>query len=496
MKKIIKYIYLSLLPVLLASCMEDLGNYDYHEINEVSIDLNDSYVAYQGEQFKIEPNLDFSLDKSGNPDNYEYEWFLHNPTALAGDKEKFLSDERILDIQLSVAPGVYKGYYRVRDKETGVQVSTRFDLEVVSSVYEGWMVMSDVNGKARLDMASRIEGEYLVIPDILAYTGSQLKLEGAPGSVFCYEYDRTMYGIYVTSEVTGTTKIDPDTFDWSEDLRLTYEATGSFPVDWKADKMYNKGKRSALTISNGSMYYCFYDFGVGYGVPINMVVGEAAPYTISQYASVDHTVGVDQTILFDEDNKRFLRHMGLSSEESTLMPEGTLFDYNIGMDLVYMGHSDYNGGEAFAVLNDNGKYYIARIAQQKNSLNQVYFETVNVPGFEQAENFTVHPDFGYLFFNIGAKVYEYDLSSMVAHEMLDYGNKSISHLEFYDLESSREHTADFERQLMVATNDSSLPAESSGKLEFYTVPPVNGQITLDSELEGFGKIVSISYRER
>ncbi|MBD8487757.1 hypothetical protein IFO69_03245 [Echinicola sp. CAU 1574] len=497
MKKILIYICLGLLPILLPACMEDLGNYQYQEINEIDFEgIDSSYVAYQGEQFKIEPNLAFTLDESDNPENYEYEWFLQKPGALPNDKEKFLSDQRVLDIQLSVAPGIYNGYYRVRDMTTGVQFATKFAMEVISSVYEGWMVMSDVNGKARLDMASRIEEDYMVIPDVLNYTGSSLKLEGAPGMVFCYDYDPTLYGIYVTSEGTGTTKIDPDSFGWSEDLRLTYEATGTFPEDWRADQIYDRGGNSSLMLSEGKVYYYFRTYGIAYGVPINMVSGEAAPYTPSPFISVNPFFVADQSILFDEDNKRFLRHMGVNKEESDLMPNGTLFDYNIGMDLVYMGYNEYNGGEALAVLNDNGQYYIARIAQTFTTLQQVYFEAINVDGFDQAENFAVHPDFGFLFFNIGSKVYEYDLSTKVAYEMLDYGSKEVTHLEFYNLAFPRAHTADFEKQLMVASNDSSLPAESSGKLEFYNVPPVNGQITLDSELEGFGKIVSVAYRER
>ncbi|WP_200976047.1 PKD-like family lipoprotein [Echinicola sp. 20G] len=497
MKKILIYIFLGLLPVALPACMEDLGSYDYTEINEIDFEgIDSSYVAYQGEQFKIEPNLIFTKDESDNPDNYEYEWFLHLPGALPGDKEKFLSDQRILDIPLSVAPGVYQGYYRVKDLTTGVKFATKFDIEVVSSVYEGWMVMSDINGQPRLDMASRIEEDYKVIPDVLSYTGSPLNLEGDPGLVFCYSFDPRQYGIYVSSGATGTTKIDPDTFGWSEDLRLTYEATGSFAEDWKADRIYDRGSNSSLLVSGGNVYYYYRTYGISYGVPINMVSGEAAPYTPSPYISVNPLFIVDQSILFDEDNKRFLRHTGVNSEESHLMPEGTLFDYNIGMDLKYMGYSEYNGGEAFAVLSDNSQFHIARITQTRNNIKQVYFEPVSVPGFDQADNFTVHPDFGYLFFNIGPKVYEYDLSTKVAHEMLDYGDKEITHLEFYNLAFPRTHTEDYERQLMVATNDSSLPAESSGKLEFYNVPPVNGQITLDSELEGFGKIVSVSYRER
>ncbi|WP_200976056.1 PKD-like family lipoprotein [Echinicola sp. 20G] len=490
MKKIIIYICLLALPVLMTSCYEDLGNYEYTDINEIGIKgIDSSYVAYQGRIFQIQPELSFTLDQAGDPEHYEYEWVLHRVGGLVGDKEKILGYEKDLNVDLTVPPGEYDAHYRVLDKETGVEFFWDFKVEVKSSVYEGWLVMSDVAGEARLDMASLIEEEYEVIPDVLGYTGSSLHLEGAPGLVYCYGYDPTLYGVYVTSEGTGTTKIDPETFDWSEDLRLSYEAIANFPAKLNADKIYSKGGYVSFMVKDNNIYYYYRTYQVKYGAPVNKVANESTSFKASEFVSAGPG-SITHSVFFDEDNKRFLRHLGANNLEAAVMPNNaTLFDYNIGMDLVFMTYTTYNNGEAFAILKDGTTYHIARMLQRNRNIRQVYFEEISVPGFEQAENFAIQPDFGYLFFNIGSKIYEYDVSSKVAHEMLDMAGREITHMEF-------NSSSPVGSQLIVALNDPSKPEGSTGSLEFYEVPAVNGQIVFDSKLEGFGKITGIAYRSR
>ncbi|UZD21138.1 PKD-like family lipoprotein [Algoriphagus halophytocola] len=490
MRKVIIYICLLALPILTTSCYEDLGNYQYNDINEVSVNgIDSSYVAYQGENFKIKPELNFTLDQSGELEKYEYEWVLMNTGGLDTDREKVLSHEKDLDVELQVAPGKYDAHYKVFDKDTGVEFYWDFKVEVKSIVYEGWIVMSDVGGEARLDMASLIEDEYQVFPDVLSYIGSSLQLQGAPGLVYCYYYDPTLYGIYATSEGTGTTKIDPETFDWSEDLRLSYEAISNFPTNLNADKLYAKGGYSSFMIKDNNVYYYYRTYQVKYGAPINKVANEPNTFTASEFIAVEPSSS-GHSILFDEDNKRFVRHLGANNLEVAVMPNNAkLFDYNIGMDLVYMSYSRYNNGEALAILNDGETFHIARMQQRVRNINQVYYEEISVPGFEQAENFAVQPDFGYLFFNIGTKVYEYDLSTKVAHEMLDMVGREITHMEF-------NSSSPVSSQLVVAVNDPTKPEGSTGSLEFYEIPAVNGQIVFDSKLEGFGKITGITYRSR
>src|SRR5699024_4433713 len=118
------------------------------------------------------PVLEFTLD-DGADGQYEYLWFAVNQAGVqAVDKRTDLSTTRNLDITIALTPSEYLVYYIVKDLETGVEFRTSFELFVGTSIYEGWLVLGDVNGTARLDMISLINEEYTVIPDVLAFTGS------------------------------------------------------------------------------------------------------------------------------------------------------------------------------------------------------------------------------------------------------------------------------------------------------------------------------------
>ncbi|UMB52503.1 PKD-like family lipoprotein [Lutibacter sp. A64] len=419
--------------------------------------------------------------------------------VLAADRQKDLATTKNLQLDaLSIPPASYEVFYRVTDKNTGIQWSTSFNLNVESTIYQGWLIMNDVNGTARLDMISKLTDDELIMHDVLALSGSSLVLEGAPGNVYCYPYDPTFYGIYVTSEETGTTKIHPETFDWETEYYLSFEMLSSVPTDFKADfiKMLPFGSES-LMYKDGNYYYYLRVYQYRYGVPINIVDGEVNTFKASPYVGTAGVMG--ESILYDEDNKRFVRHPW-ASLKSNVFPEGTLFDYNIDMDLVFMDRTEYNGGEVFAILKDNpsNKLYLARMSSGFfGNISQRYFEEIPTEIAEDmalAEHFAISPQFGYLFYNVGSKIYEYDFGIKQSKLMIDKGTEEITQLKFSKFSyPNNEPQSLYTNQLLVASYNS---GESNGTLEFYEVPPVNGDLILTESYDGFGKIVSTSFRER
>jgi hypothetical protein len=49
---------------------------------------------------------------------------------------------------------------------------------------------------------------------------------------------------------------------------------------------------------------------------------------------------------------------------------------------------------------------------------------------------------------------------------------------------------------MIGAYDVALPEGANGSLGIYTVPSVNGDLVLYKNYSGFGKIKSLTYRER
>ncbi|ULT41137.1 hypothetical protein KRR40_41665 [Niabella defluvii] len=68
--------------------------------------------------------------------------------------------------------------------------------------------------------------------------------------------------------------------------------------------------------------------------------------------------------------------------------------------------------------------------------------------------------------------------------------------EFLRRSSKPDTYGQWYNKLMVAVEDPARPVGENGELHLYTVPPVNGDLTLFQSYTGFGKIKDFTYRER
>ncbi len=483
----IKRLPLLLLPLLLFSCYKDKGNYDYHALNEISVKLDDNYTVRLNDTAVIKPELTFSA--AGNdPSAYLYSW-----TVLINGAETVLSDKRDLNIPVTIPAGNYELRYRIRNQETGMQWQAKSHLTVASDVYEGYLVLNDVNGSSRLDMLSLMDGSFTQITDVLKFSNSSLPLQAEPYEVFCLPYSMSgdQYGIYLLSG-SGTTRIDPETFDYNPTYQISYQIAGGIPPDFKPT--YLTGNMAFDTapvmwlFANGKVYN-YSTFGASlFSVPVNVYKGSAAPFRASSYI-ISYW---DNAVMYDVDARRFVTH---NINDYTSTPVYDYYGYPEGYDLVYM-ESDYSG-RGYAILKDAGasEYYFLQftIAGEME-----YFEEINVSDFSAAEHFAVSPEFGYLFYSAGGKLYEYDLSLKTSKLMLNKTAERISYLSFHQFHNRNinEQYAERANQLIVGAYDPAGASGTNGSLEIYEIPPVNGSLIKKEDWNGFGKIVSVSYRER
>ncbi len=75
-----------------SACNKDLGNYDYHDINELQIQgIKDNYLVRSGiDTLRIKPILEATMDQS-DPSRYEYLWILRRTSPVTIDT---ISQER------------------------------------------------------------------------------------------------------------------------------------------------------------------------------------------------------------------------------------------------------------------------------------------------------------------------------------------------------------------------------------------------------------------
>lgn len=494
------FILTFLASVLFCSCYKDLGNYDYNEINEVTIEgLKDTTVLL-GAPFKLTPGIIGTIDKNGDTTKYTYKWKAIGPSSLlVGDRVKDLGTNYTLYLPgVTLQPLKWTVFLFVTDKETGITWKASFDLTVSTSVYEGYLLLTEVNDSTRLDMLSYRNGSFVLMKDVLKTVGSALPPQGKPIQVVSYNYDPAMWGIYLLTE-TQTSKIQPDNFGWQFTYDITYEMSGgAVPPTFKAKFLKGATNTAWMVGEDDNLYYYLRVFQIRMGLPVNIETGQVNTFKVAPFLATPINTNADGAIMFDKDNKRFMK-LAWGAAVATRMNNGTLFDYNnVKGDLRFM--ENINGSNnVYAVLyypDSVNKIYVARFALINNV--QSYYAPVLVPGVEQADFYTFHPDLPYLFYNIGNKVYEYDLSLKTTKLMIDLGNKKITCMKFQEFiyKGSRANYQQWYDKLMITVEDPAKPAGENGELHLYTVPPVNGNLTLFQSFSGFGKVKNFTYRER
>ncbi|MGE8424943.1 MAG: PKD-like family lipoprotein, partial [Sphingobacterium siyangense] len=229
--------------MFLGGCKKDLGNYNYSQINELDTitELPNEVTALIGKDLKLNPKIQFTQDSKFVEDNYQYQWAYIGSNGLGGQEIFSLSEEKDLNIKMNLVAGSYQAYFSVTDKQTGIKYTRPFKLKVVNEINEGWIMMNEANGKARADMlVLNSSNTFDVYNDILAYTGSELTLTGKPVMTYTYATglllgpDKISYGLYLGT-TTGTTKVDPNTFKWTNTMGLSYEMIGTIPAGFYAD---------------------------------------------------------------------------------------------------------------------------------------------------------------------------------------------------------------------------------------------------------------------
>ncbi|MCM5528418.1 PKD-like family lipoprotein [Parasegetibacter sp. NRK P23] len=497
MQPIYKYLLFAALCWSIAGCYKDKGNYDYQAINELTIRNLDTVQGYSvdlGQVLTVSPQIIGTQDTDGTSRPYKYEWSIDFPVY-----DSVISTEKNLSVKMTMAPGSYTLLFRVIDEVTGVRFQKRAPLLVSTSIFEGYMVLSDVNGHARLDMIpyTRATNTFKVIPDVLAYAGSTFPQQGKPLQVFCmdknafFDVKPNSYRIYILTE-TGTSWVNPETFAYGPLDNIRYEMTGNIPANFKATRMGGEvifGLFPGMTLVSGNEVYTRLSDAPNFPyAACNIYPGAAKPFK----AHPQVIIGGLNMVVFNMDKRTFTSGFFSAVSLNDMAPG---LNYPTGKDLVHM---EYDGsGSAYAILKDPGvqQYYLLRFVP---GAEVTYFEPLNATDIASATQFAVSPQFGYLFYSAGGKLYEYDLSLKQSFLMADKGNSVISHLSFQRFYNSSRvpKYAEWSRLLTVGSYNPAQEEGKNGTIELYNILPVNEQITLANSWTGFGKVTSVSFRER
>lgn len=526
MNRIFHIISVVSIVFVLTACADDKGNYDYHDINEVTVEgvpSNDvmTKVAFI-DHLTIDPKISssFGID---DEDNYEYTWIIlpfgKDFNQIDDIDACTFSHSKSIDELVTWSPGDYSVFFKVKDRSNGLTTIRSFKLRVKSTTSEGWLVLCDDGGKPRMDVIFNVsDKEDLIAHDLWQNNDFN---PGAPKRII-YNYqlnetstllvtDKSTYNLDVTDLHYG----EDNELIWRfgatpEYVRVAASAKSQFSVSNFWIIIDDKGEVYSLDINNNGLF----EF------PLNKIDGKtefkAAPFVGVCY---NNTVqGAPIAYLYDETHKQFLviRNNSQYPSVTTFNEASPLFSAQTGRDMLWMEST--KTGNVYAILKDpetakvyfygmemSGKYVPAAQWWQQGTYEeynyQRYYGEVTGEGIASASAFAFHSQFPYLFYVSGNKVFQFDMGhpEEPAQEVLSLPGETIRTIRFCPM-TAWEAYEEWERQrtyqLVVATVSDGEAEDRCGNVRMYDVPNLMQPLSLVKEYHGLGNIVDITYKER
>ncbi len=512
--------YACLLSLLMTSCAEDKGNYNYHDLLDLEITgVEDNLSVLTFADLHLTPDLGANAQSE---DNYEYEW-----KVISQDENQevtVIGNERDLNYRVELAAGAYTLYYTVTEKSTGLYWRQSYRLTVSDTTTEGWMVLCSDGGRARLDMVSAVTGEtYIDLlkdnKDMPVYHGPR-KIQWLSKYA---DYDSPYY--LLTDE--GATRLGKNKFGWKEEYDFKYEVATLADLCPHSITLAGFGR---MIVSGTDAYYNetisisgLYGDKVNEGFAVAPCVGANVSASMI-YAAV--------YLMYDIDSKRFMTYCPMMQSEAlggyeplleiTQMEDlartakgsdkvvGSAFaEYPVGYDYVYMENTRYDAGNAkmgttYTILKDGaGKMHVYGIqlgdfmlfADCTYILGRAYYGDLSgCTDIDRAGGLYAFSSLrNYMYYAVGGTVYRVDLSEkpLVARKQFTLSGETITCLKF-NLYQNQEN-ANRSYDLVVGS-----VKNGKGTLRVYEGMSAEGDFSAvkPTEYTGFSEIVDATYRER
>lgn len=501
--------------LLLTACFNDKGNYDYTEINDVTIGTKgfDGDTVYNlrtdVDELHIEPELSYLQGNASA--SYTYEWVAVSTNKHVGQRT-VLGNSRDLDYKVTLRADNYSLFYKVTDNETGIVYSQQATLNVNNLYTQGWLLAGvDKDDKMVVDMLS-ISRDTIHITDILADKGVSLKnpiriwVDNSPeiyeSDVYiCTENGTYMYGREDLDDPEELAIYDPDVKGYRRnivvhDIQKINDKRALFLADTYA---YSLSSTNEGEFGNPVSYY-LQDTGYDYFTPGNRVA-------CNRTGEDNSAAAIDQFVVFNTRDKVFCYFRQLATSMNNMADSDADEAYSWdtkkdfpsgGLDFVTTINSLYSGGQSATILRNplTGTLYIYTYTITRQGGVATKGKRYEIPqsatGFYTASLFSMTTKQGYLIYASGHTLYGYNFRGGHAPVAL-YTFDGDATAIFNDIITDEKQDDCF----YVASFTEGASADRGGRLYKFRVADSADEISITREAEwnGFPKIVDISYKK-
>lgn len=456
--------------MLVMACQKEEQSFKYEKQNQVSIgtDATSFTIAYL-DSLKVSPVLTESFPSG---EQFSYEWKMYLQTGT--DTAKVLSTEKNLKAKISLPPGTYSLRYKVTSKQTGIAMFALYTVTVNGIYYQGWLVSSNKDGKARLSFI-RTDDVVFAAP---AETVNNTTYPGHAIAAYSGIAQDIALILFFTDQ--GVYRFN------ANDFLQNGSTTALFPEGKQFNTLpaygLNKLTTDQYIVSDGGLY-------AGFG-PYFFLGEVLKPYSerfTGDYSLFPAIISSTQTSSFFYDNKgqRFMRVAYL--DRSILPATGNdkdSFDLgDVGKTMIACdyGLTGYSNDEFYFVMQNNaGVRYLLSINGTKPGLNQLIG---NSPDIATATKFATSSVVKHMYYASGQKIYLYDILANSSRLVYTFPADT----KIVDLKMLRATS----KRLVVAVNKG-----TAGEIYYFDLENLGDFVnnTYVKKFEGFGEIVNLNYR--
>lgn len=434
-------LYTLLIAMVLPACYDDLGNYDYHEINEIEVDsIRNSYSIDVDDSLCIVPIIRGS--QYSDTSRFNYTWEMGRET---------LGNSHDLKIIVNMVPGYKFARYIVQDKETGVKKYYTFNVNVSSSTAgDLLMILSKYQGKAELSYLRLDKPANWAVNYFEQRFGEKLGTHPTQLSI-CYTELAAAYPFFTAQgsvmvladnqiRLLNKSTLEPDSLTpYLTGLAYTSSSTadiGNYSpqfveeciAQWRIQTLYNSTFYTGhlMQISGGTLYTASFDSNTGgkfsYSGKSAYTNGMVAPFGYWDDMSRTPDKGTNKNmgyepgdfIMFDYINHRFYfaNNQGgrtkIEDEDLKSFPDYNTFQWGTATNMV--------NNTSIAVLNNGNecRLILLQKGQDKNgaATKKLVRELSGGNVMNAQSKFYMMKYNENLFFTTGGKLYRYNLLDM------------------------------------------------------------------------------------
>lgn len=275
----------------LFACSDDTGNYDYRELNKISLSgLAEEYNVDQFDTLRIDDlELNFSVEENTN---LTYEWVMRRQNSEL-NTARTVSTGRNCRGYIEEKPGGYTAHLCVTDQTNGLKYYHEFNVIVNTVWANGLFVLSEAkDGTAVLSMQRRDKANAALKYDIFELNNPDFGQLGRK-PVQVYEGEDGIYAVCQEGE-RKLIKLDEDDLKllqyWDESTIEGY--SGGFVPEY-----YSNEQGNGMVLSEGKLFLFNY---LKNGIAYRPVEG----YNFS-WAGTTPSLFSDYYYAFDEDSQTF-----------------------------------------------------------------------------------------------------------------------------------------------------------------------------------------------